>query len=109
MNRSEPKLIINLNLSDEDFEKHIELAVDKYIDSIVDSCANEKVTTIIKRYVDKKINAILQEHPYDNAALIDGKRLSAYIAAIAKPKVEAVISDTIAQAVSEALTNKFKS
>jgi hypothetical protein len=108
MNRSEPKLIINLNLSDEAFEKHIQLAVDKYIESIVDSCANEKVTDIIKKYVDKKIDAILREHPYDSAALLNGKKLSTYIATIAKPKVEAIISDTIAQAVSEALTNKFK-
>lgn len=109
MNRSEPKLIINLNLSDEDFEKHIQLAVDKYIESVVDSCANEKVTAIIKKYVDKKIDAILREHPYDSTALLNGKKLSTYIATIAKPKVEAIISDTIAHAVSEALTNKFKS
>lgn len=108
MRKTDPRLIINLNITDEDFEKHIELAVDKYIANIVDSCVDEKVTNIIKGYVDKKIDAILSERSYDSASLIEGRKLSSYIACIAKPKVEAVISDTIAQAVAETLANKFK-
>jgi uncharacterized membrane protein YheB (UPF0754 family) len=108
MKRTEPKLIINLNLSDQEFEQQIELAVDKYIDSILDSCANEKVTEAIKKYVDKKIDVVLQERRYDNASMINGKTLSSYIADIARPKVEVVIADTIAKSVSETLANKFK-
>jgi uncharacterized membrane protein YheB (UPF0754 family) len=108
MKRTEPKMIINLNISDEEFEKKIELAVDKYIESILDSCANDKVTEAIKKYVDKKIDTVLQERRYDNASMINGKTLSNYIADIARPKVEAVISDTIAKCVSETLTSKFK-
>jgi hypothetical protein len=108
MKRTDPKMIINLNLSDEEFEKHIETAVDKYIDSIIDSCCNEKVTTAIKSYIDKKISVILQERRYDNASMINGKTLSNYIAEVARPKVEAVISEEIAKAVSETLAAKFK-
>lgn len=108
MKRTEPRMIINLNLSDEEFEKHIELAVDKYIDSIIDSCAGEKVESAIKEYVDKKLDIILKERTYHCGSMINGKTLSNYIADVARPKVEAVISDTIAKSVSEALASKFK-
>ena len=108
MKKSEPKLIINLNLSDPEFEKQIELAVDKYIDSILDSCAGDKVNEAITKYVDKKLDAVLYERRYDNAALVNGRRLSEYIAEIARPKVNAVISDIVAGQVSEILASKFK-
>ena len=108
MNRTDPKMIINLNLSDEEFEKHIECAVDKYIDSILNSTANDKVEAAVKKYVDKKVTAVLQERRYDNMSLINGKYLSDYIAEVARPKVDSVISDTIAKAVSAALAAKFK-
>jgi len=108
MKRTEPRMIINLNISDEEFEKKIQLAVDEYIESILDSCANDKVTEAIKKYVDKKIDIVLQEKRYDNASKINGLSLSSYIANVAKPKVEAVISDVIAQSVSEVLQSKFK-
>ncbi len=108
MKRTDSKMIINLNLSDEEFEKHIEIAVDKYIDSILDSKANDKVEEAIKKYVDKKIDAVLKEKRFDNMSQINGKYLSDYIAEIARPKVTAVVSDTIAKAVAEALATKFK-
>lgn len=108
MKKIEPRMIINLNISDEEFEKYIELAVDKYIDSIIDSRANEKVETAIKKYVDKKIDLILQERRYDNDSKINGKMLSNYIAEMARPKVETIISDTIVKSISEALASKFK-
>lgn len=107
MNRTDPRMIINLNISDEEFEKKIELAVDKYIESIIDSCCNEKVTDKIKKYVDKRLDAVLREKRYDNASLINGVYLSDYIADVARPKVNAVISDTITEAVSKALSAKF--
>lgn len=107
MKKTDPRLIINLNISDEDFEKHIETAVDKYIDSILDNTVDDKVTTAIKKYVDKKIDAILAERRYDDAALINGRNLSAHIAEVARPKVHAVVSDTIAKEVANALMTKF--
>lgn len=107
MKKTDPRLIINLNISDEDFEKHIETAVDKYIDSILDNTVEGKVTTAIKKYVDKRIDAILNERRYDSASLINGKNLSAHIADIARPKVHAVVSDCIAKEVANALMTKL--
>ena len=109
MTKTDPKMIINLNISDEEFEKKIKLAVDKYIESILDSCAGEKVNEAIKKYVDKKIDAILAERRYDNTSLINGKYLKDHIADVARPKVNAVVSDAIAEAVSEVINSKFKS
>lgn len=107
MKKTDPRLIINLNISDEDFERHIEAAVDKYIDSILDNTVEDKVTAAIKKYVDKKIDAILAERRYDNASFINGKNLSEYIADIARPKVHAVVSNTIAKEVANALMTKL--
>lgn len=108
MKRTAPRMIINLNISDEEFEKQIELAVDKYVESVLDSCAGDKVNEAIKKYVDHKIDTVLKERRYDNASMIDGLSLSAYISKVARPKVEAAITEVITQSVSEALTNKFK-
>lgn len=107
MKRTEPKMIINFNISDEEFEKKIEYAVDKYIESILDSYASDAVTEAMKKYIDRKIDAVLQEKRYDNASMINGKYLSSYIAEVTRPKVEAIISEVIAQSVSEVLKSKF--
>ena len=108
MKKSDTRMILNVSISDEDLEKHIEIAIEKYIESILDAEANEKVDAAIKKYVDKKIDAVLNEKRYNNLSMVEGKYLSDLIADAARPKVQKVISSSITKAVTEALADKFK-
>ena len=108
MKRTDTKMILNLTIENTEFEQHIEKAIDKYIEDVLDAKVSEKVTEAVKKYIDKKIDLILSERRYDNGSLMEGKYLSDYIAKLAKPKVEDVISNVIAQSVTEVLQNKFK-
>lgn len=107
MKRADPRLIINLNISDEEFEQHIQLAVDKYIENIVESSCKEKVDAVIKKYIASRVSAIIAESRWSNAGLIEGKSLSDFILEQARPKVNAAISKIIAEEVSKAITDRL--
>ena len=108
MKKADPRLIINLNISDEEFEQHIQLAVDKYIESVVESSCNEKVDSAIKKYVNSRVSVILSEARWSNAALIEGRLLSDFIVEQARPKVNAAISKIISEEVSKAIADRLK-
>ena len=107
MKRTDPRLLINLNISDEEFEQHIQLAVDKYIESVVESSCNEKVDAAIKKYVDSRVSAIISEARWSNNSLIEGRLLSDFIVEQARPKVNAAISKIIAEEVSKAIAERL--
>ena len=99
MTKSNPKMILNLNIENEEFENKVQVAVDHYIDDIVHSVASEKLNTAIKRYVDKKLDDILHERRFTNESLVEGKYLSQLIADAARPKIAEVITKAVADVV----------
>ena len=104
MTRSDPKMIINLNLKDTEFEDKIKLAVDKYVESIVDGYASEALDAALTKYIDNKIKKVVQEARYDNASLIHGKNFTKYVRELAQPKVEEIMDKLIEKMNSEKLT-----
>ena len=101
MNRSDPKLIINLNLEDKEFEDKIKLAVDKYVESIIGGYASEAVDKALTKYIDTKIRKVMSEARYDNASLINGKYFSDYVQSLARPQVEQIMGKIVEKLISE--------
>lgn len=97
--KSNPKLIFNFSIEDEEFEKTVKTAVDKYTETIIESYLNE----VVQKYVDKKLEAIKAERRYENYGTINGLSLTNYVAMILKPKIEDAVKNITDKAFTEVL------
>lgn len=103
MKKSDPKLIVNLNLSSPELVEKIEFAIDEYIDSIIESKLSDRVNEKIKRYIEDKLDAVVLEKRWDNECLVDGQFLSTYVTNKVRPKVENIIEQLIQQVIANKL------
>lgn len=105
MKKTNPKLILNLNLEQAELDNKISIAIDEYINNFVCSGeADAKVAEHVHKYIDKRVNNILLEKRWDNSSLIGGVSLDTYIQKIAGPKVEQAIDKIINKLISERIS-----
>lgn len=87
MKKSDPKLIININLDNPDLQEKVKLAVDAYIEDTLNSHYDEAITQAVGKAIDKRLRELFEERRYTYAGQIEGEYLSDYIINILKQRL----------------------
>lgn len=99
MKKSEPKMILNLSLEDEEFEKKIAIAMEKYTEDVILKNLDETIVRIVNNRIDRLVSPA---HKWDDNGKIAGKTLDAYI----RERTESVISDVIDKNIKDIFAKK---
>ena len=99
MKKSNPKLILNLSVEDEELEKKIEIAMEQYVDKIV----YKNLDAIIEKFITKRIDEIVDSNTRYSYYRIGGKTLDDYV----KERVNTAITNTIDNNIQEILSKKI--
>ena len=99
MKTSEPKMILNLSLEDEELQKKVALAMDDYVEKIV--IAN--LDNTIKKIVENRINKLVNADRWSQDGKIAGVSLHEYV----KSQTEKVIEEAIDKNIKEVFAKKI--
>lgn len=99
MKKSEPKIILNLQLEGQELEQKVKIAIDDYVEKVVFANLDETIEKIIT----KRIEAIVAQKSYYNGGLINGQYLSGYVTS----KTNKVIEETIDKNIKEIVAKKL--
>ena len=99
MKKSNPKLILNLSVEDEELETKIEVAMEQYVDKIV----SKNLDAIIEKFITKRIDEIVDSNNRYSYYTIGGKTLDDYV----KERVNTAITNTIDNNIQEILSKKI--
>ena len=87
MKKSEPKLILNLQVDSEELDHKVKLAMDKYIEDVIVGNLDDE----IEKIVTKRIGALVSADTWSPNRRIKDKTLEEYV----KESTEKVICDVI--------------
>lgn len=99
MKKSEPKIILNISMDNEELEKKIKIAMDKYVDNIIYSNLDEEIEKIINNRIERLLSA--SGWAYERK--IQGVTLEQFV----KQKTEKTISDFVEKNIKEILAKRF--
>lgn len=99
MKTSEPKMILNLSLEDEELQKKVAIAMDDYVEKIV--IAN--LDNTIKKIVENRINKLVNADRWSQDGKIAGVSLHEYV----KSQTEKVIEEAIDKNIKEVFAKKI--
>lgn len=98
MKKSEPKIILNLNLEGQELEQKIKIAIDDYVEKVILNNLDEAIATIIA----KRIEAIAKRNYNDG--YVNGMYLDAYVRSKTKELIEKSIDSNIKEIMSKKLS-----
>jgi hypothetical protein len=103
MKKSEPKMILNLSIENNELEEKIKIAMDKYTEDLIRKDLDEAVA----KYVEERINRLLNGNKYtwDNERKIQGMYFSDFV----RSKTEQAIADAIEKNAKDILAKKLAS
>jgi hypothetical protein len=99
MKKSEPKMILNLSIENSELEEKIKVAMDKYTEQLV----LKNLDDAIVKYVDKRIERLLNGKSWDNDRKING----VYFTEFVKQRTEQALIDAIDKNAKEILAKKL--
>ena len=97
MKKSEPKLILNLQVDSEELDQKVKLAMDKYIEDVIVGNLDE-----IEKIVTKRIGALVSADRWNSNRKIKDKTLETYV----KEATENVIFDVIDKNIKDIFAKK---
>lgn len=99
MNRSEPKIILNVNLESAELEEKVKIAMDTYVEKVI----LKNLDDAIKRIIDAKIDNIVHGGRWGNEHKICGMSLHEYV----NQKTEKSIGEVIEANAKRILAEKL--
>lgn len=99
MKKSEPKIILNLSLEDNELEEKVKIAMDKYSEQL----AIKNLDGTIKKIVEKRIDNLLSASSWSEERKINGVTLEQFV----KEKTENVIEEFIDKNAKEILAKRL--
>ena len=91
MKKSEPKLILNLQVDSEELDQKVRLAMDKYIEDVIVGNLDDE----IEKIVTKKIGALVSADRWSQNRKIKGRTLEEYVKEATEKVIYNVIDDNI--------------
>ena len=98
MKKSEPKLILNLQVDSEELDQKVKLAMDKYIEDVIVGNLDDE----IEKIVTKRIGALVSADRWSPNRKIKDKTLEEYV----KEATEKVICDVIDKKIKDIFAKK---
>lgn len=101
MKKSEPKMILNVQIDNNELEEKVKIAMDKYAEQLVLKNLDKTITNIVENRIDKLLNG----RNWDSDRKIQGMYFSDFV----KSKTEAALVEVIEKNAKEILAKKLAS
>jgi hypothetical protein len=101
MKKSEPKIILNLSIENEELEEKVKIAIDKYTEQLV----LKNLDDAIAKFVDKRIDALINGRSWYSDSKIQGVSFNEFV----KQRTEQALIDAIDKNAKEILAKKLAS
>ena len=101
MKKSEPKMILNVQIDNDELEEKVKIAMDKYTEQLVLKNLDNTITKIVENRIDKLLNG----HNWDSDRKIQGMYFSDFV----KSKTEKTIAEVIEKNAKDILAKKLAS
>lgn len=101
MRKSEPKIILNLSVENDELDEKVKIAMDKYVDQLVAKHLEDTITKMVEGRIDRLING----RNWDSDRKIQGMYFSDFV----KSKTEAVLTKAIEENAKAILAKKLAS
>lgn len=99
MKKSEPKIILNLSFENSELEEKIKIAMDQYMDKLI----VKNLDAYIAKYVDRRIDKLLNGKYWESDNKIDGVCFSDFV----KKRTERALIDAIDKNAKDILAKKL--
>lgn len=99
MKKSEPKIILNLSIENNELEEKVKVAMDKYTEQLV----LKELDAVIEKYVDGRINRLINGRSWDSDRKINGVYFSDFV----KQRTEQALIDAIDKNAKDILAKKL--
>ena len=99
MKKSEPKMFINISITNEEFEEKIKIAMDDYAEKVIYKNLDET----IQKIVDRRIERLLSSSYWSNENKINGVRFEEFV----KQKTESAIEEAIDKNAKDILVKRL--
>lgn len=99
MKKSEPKMILNLSVDNNELEEKIKIAMDKYVEQLVVKNLDETIMKLVGRRIDNLLSA----SSWHNERKIQGVTLEQFV----KDRTESVIEEFIDKNAKEILAKRL--
>ena len=94
MKRSEPKMILNLSLENEEFEKKVKLASEKYVEKII----LENLDSMVEKIITRKIEYLIKGY-----SKVNGVSLEKFVS----DRTDGIVSETIDKNIKTIFAKKL--
>ena len=101
MKKSEPKIILNMSIENDELEEKIKIAMDKYTEQVV----YKNLDAAIVRIVEDRINRLLNGNKWDQDRKIQGM----YFGEFVRSKTEKALTEAIDKNAKDILAKKLAS
>ena len=101
MKKSEPKMILNVTIDNDELEEKVKIAMDKYTEQLVLKNLDDTITRIVTNRIDRLING----RNWDSDRKVQGM----YFGDFVRSKTEAVLVEAIEKNAKEILAKKLAS
>lgn len=91
MKKSEPKMILNVQIDNQELEEKVKVAMDKYAEDLILKNLDDKIQSIINRRID----ALVRGNSWSNEGKIAGQTLESYVRDKSSNVIEEVINKHI--------------
>lgn len=99
MKKSEPKMILNVTIDNQELEEKVKIAMDKYAEQLV----LKNLDDTIARIVENRVNKLINGHTWEPERKINGVTLEAFV----KERTEQALTEAIDKNAKEILAKKL--
>ena len=101
MKKSEPRMILNVQINNDELEEKVKIAMDKYAEQLVLKNLDNTITKIVERRIDRLLNGT----NWDSDRKIQGMYFSEFV----KSKTEKALTEVIEKNAKDILAKKLAS
>lgn len=99
MKKTAPKMILNVQIDNQELEEQVKIAMDKYAEDLILKNLDGK----IQRIIINRIDALIRGNSWGNEGKIAGQTLEQYV----KDKSSKVIEEAIDKHIKDIFAKKF--
>lgn len=99
MKKSEPKMILNVQINNNELEEKVKIAMDKYAEDLILKNLDDK----IQRIVTDRIERLVKGDSWTDDGKIAGKPLASYV----REKSEKIIEEAIEKNIKDIFAKKI--
>lgn len=94
MKKSDPKIILNLSIENDELEEKVKIAMDKYVEDLIVKNLDNAIAKLVENRIDNLLNTSSYRY-YSNDKLINGKSFSEFVKDKTEKQIEEVIDKNI--------------